>query len=75
MAEVEARGAASIEVEAQAQAAHNAALQARLADSVWSRCSSWYRLPDGRVGAIFPGYTREYVDGLRRLGWSGYRFD
>lgn len=74
MAEVEARGAASIEVEARAQAAHNAALQARLADSVWSRCTSWYRLPDGRVGAIFPGYTREYVRGLRRLGWSDYRF-
>lgn len=75
MAEVERRNAASIEVEADAQARHNAALQARLAGSVWSQCSSWYRLPDGRVGAIFPGYTREYVRGLRRLGWSDYRFE
>ncbi len=48
-------------VKPEAMAAHDAALQARLRGSVWTQCRSWYRMEDGRVVAIFPGFTPEYV--------------
>ncbi|PRH81670.1 alpha/beta hydrolase fold domain-containing protein [Arenimonas caeni] len=68
-------GHKAIEVREEAMRGHNAALQERLGRSVWAQCRSWYRMDDGKVVAIFPGYTREYVTGLRRLGWSPFRFD
>jgi cation diffusion facilitator CzcD-associated flavoprotein CzcO/acetyl esterase/lipase len=65
-------GHRAIEVRDDAMRAHNAALQARLAGSVWTRCSSWYRLENGRVSAIFPGFTPEYVRGTRAPDWRDY---
>ena len=65
-------GHRAIEVREAAMRAHNEALQARLAGSVWTRCSSWYRLDSGRVAAIFPGYTPEYVRGTQRPDWRDY---
>lgn len=54
---------------------YNERLQARLAGSVWSQCRSWYRLDgDGRIVAIFPGFTREYVRGLRTFETADYEF-
>jgi hypothetical protein len=50
-----------IDVRAEVLGAHNRALQARLGSSVWSQCRSWYRMESGRVIAIFPGFTNEYV--------------
>lgn len=67
-------GHQAIEVREEAMRAHNAALQQRLGRSVWAQCRSWYRLDSGKVVAIFPGYTREYVRGLRRLGWDAFTF-
>jgi hypothetical protein len=63
-------GHRAIEVRAEVQRAHNAALQERLAGSVWSQCRSWYRMEDGKVIAIFPGFVSEYVRAARvpRLG-------
>ena len=56
--------------------AHNEALQQRLAGSVWSQCRSWYRAENGRVIAIFPGFTREYVKAVRRPRLAeDYEFD
>ena len=55
-----------IDVRAQAFREHNDRLQTRLSGSVWSHCRSWYRLDNGRVIALFPGYTREYVRALHR---------
>ena len=52
--------------------AHNAALQARLQGSVWSLCRSWYRTESGRIVALWPGFTAEYVRGLTRPDWSDY---
>ena len=75
MRAVEAGGHRAIEVREDAQRAHNAALQRRLAGSVWAQCRSWYRLEGGRVVAIFPGFTREYVRALRVPDWSAYRFE
>ncbi|HEX4854042.1 alpha/beta hydrolase fold domain-containing protein [Arenimonas sp.] len=66
MQAVAADGHRAIEVHADTQRAHNAALQARLGRSVWAQCRSWYRMDGGKVVAIFPGFTREYVEGLRR---------
>lgn len=56
-------GAGAIEVDQAAFTRHNDALQQRLQGSVWAQCQSWYRAANGRVVALFPGRTREYVAG------------
>ena len=53
-----------IAIRPEVQAAHNRDLQARLNGSVWSHCRSWYRDDNGRIVALWPGFTREYVRGL-----------
>lgn len=54
---------------------HNAELQRRLAGSVWAQCRSWYRMDgDGRIVALFPGFTREYVRAVQQVRWADYRF-
>ena len=46
--------------------AHNQRLQQRLEGSVWAQCSSWYRMGgNGRIVALFPGFTREYRRAVR----------
>lgn len=56
-------------------AQHNEMLQSRLAGSVWSQCRSWYRMNgDGRIVALWPGFTREYVQAVRRVDFGAYRF-
>jgi hypothetical protein len=52
----------------------DAALQARLAGSVWSQCRSWYRADNGRIVALWPGFTDEYVRGIERPDFSRYAF-
>ncbi len=52
----------------------NQALQARLKGSVWSLCRSWYRAENGRIVALFPGFTREYVRSVNRPDLRDYRF-
>lgn len=64
-----------IDVKPEVLRAHNDRLQARLGASVWSQCRSWYRLDNGRVFALFPGYTREYVQAVRRPDLADYAFD
>ncbi len=61
-----------IAVKPEIQRAHNAALQERLKGSVWSQCSSWYRMEGGRIVALFPGFTREYVQAVRTPRLSDY---
>lgn len=67
-------GHRSIEVRPEAQQEHNVRLQQRLDTSVWAQCRSWYRMDNGKVVAIFPGYTREYVRGVRRRAAGDFRF-
>ncbi len=62
-----------IAVKPEAQAAYNAQLQTRLQGSVWSQCNSWYRMEGGRIVALFPGFTREYVRALRTPGLQDYQ--
>ena len=75
MEAVEQGGHRAIEVRADVQQAHNAALQQRLGGSVWAQCRSWYRMDGGRVIAIFPGFVNEYVQAVRRPRWSDYVMD
>ncbi|MBA3589890.1 NAD(P)/FAD-dependent oxidoreductase [Methylibium sp.] len=52
----------------------NRSLQARLAGSVWSQCRSWYRMDNGKVVALFPGFTRKYVAALDRPDFAEFSF-
>jgi len=63
----------SIEISEDAMAAYNRALQARLNGSVWSQCRSWYRMDDGKIVAIFPGFTAEYVKAVRQPDMASYQ--
>lgn len=63
-----------IDVRPEVFQAHNAQLQSRLRNSVWSQCRSWYRTDSGRIIARFPGLTREYVRSVRRPNLSDYVF-
>jgi cation diffusion facilitator CzcD-associated flavoprotein CzcO/acetyl esterase/lipase len=62
-----------IEVRPEVMRAHNDALQRRLAGSVWSLCRSWYRTQEGRIVALFPGFTAEYVKAVRHPNLNDYR--
>ena len=44
----------------------------RLQGSVWSHCRSWYRSDNGRIVALWPGFTREYVRGIEKPDFGDY---
>jgi len=73
MQELRQRGLRWIEVKDEVMRASNSALQARLGHSVWAGCRSWYRAPDGKIFALFPGLTREYVRSVRALRLGDHR--
>jgi cation diffusion facilitator CzcD-associated flavoprotein CzcO len=75
LAELDARGAASLEPLADAQRAFNEDIEAKLAKSVWgSGCKSWYLSPDGKNRTLWPGYTFEYRWKTRRIRPEDYAF-
>lgn len=74
MRRLEAGGHRAIEVREAAMREHNQAIQQRLAGSVWARCRSWYRMDNGKVVAIYPGYTADYARGVGRPDWSAFTF-
>ena len=74
LGELKRRDARWLAPRADAQAAQDAVLQARLAGSVWSQCRSWYRHENGRITALWPGRTGEYVQALRASRWQDYVF-
>lgn len=47
-------------VRPEVEAAVDDEVQTRLAGSVWTQCSSWYRQADGRIPTNWPGLSREY---------------
>ncbi len=65
MRELRRRGAAWVAVKPEVMRASNESLQARLSGSVWAACRSWYRAADGRIFALWPGFTRDYVRAVR----------
>ena len=75
MKQLHSSGRRSIDLRPEVMAEHNRALQARLQGSVWSQCRSWYRMESGKVVALFPGYTREYLAGIAQPDFSQYRLD
>jgi len=63
-----------IEVRPEVAAAFDAEIQTRLAGSVWTGCTSWYRTQSGRVVTNWPGMAAEYRARTRRFEPSDYRF-
>jgi cation diffusion facilitator CzcD-associated flavoprotein CzcO len=74
MREVRRRGARWLAVKPAVMQASNAALQARLGRSVWAACRSWYRTEGGKVFALFPGFTGEYVRGVKTQDFEDFDF-
>jgi len=75
MQAVKRRGHRWIDVRPEVLEAHDTALQQRLKDSVWARCRSWYRMDgNGRIFALWPGFTAEYVRAVRKPDLEDYRF-
>ena len=72
MQRVRHEGRRWIAVKPEVAAAHDAAQQQRLATSVWSQCRSWYRADNGRIVAIWPGFTADYVKAVRRPNPAAY---
>jgi len=72
MQRVKQEGKRWIEVRADVMAAHNQQLQQQLKGSVWTHCRSWYRMESGRVVALFPGFTAEYVRAVRQPAAQDY---
>jgi cation diffusion facilitator CzcD-associated flavoprotein CzcO len=58
----------ALDVRADAQARYNARLQKRLARTVWATgCTSWYRDRNGKITALWPGFTFTFRALTRRL--------
>lgn len=56
---------APLTVRREVEKAYDARIQAQLADSVWSRCSSWYRQADGRITTNWPLLGIQYRNQAR----------
>jgi hypothetical protein len=69
---VRAGGHRWIDVRPDVSDTYDRALQQRLDGSVWTQCRSWYRMENGRVAAIFPGFTSEYVRAVSTIDLSDY---
>lgn len=72
MQRVRREGRRWIAVRPEVAAAHDAAQQQRLSTSVWSRCRSWYRADNGRIVAIWPGFTADYVKAVTQPDPAAY---
>jgi cation diffusion facilitator CzcD-associated flavoprotein CzcO len=68
------RGWRSVDVRPEVQAKYNAAVQGRLARTVWaSGCRSWYLTRSGRNTTLWPGFTFEFRFRTRRFDPGDYR--
>jgi hypothetical protein len=55
---------------------YNDMLQARLEDSAWSQCASWYRVGSrGRIFSTFPGPLVLFWWWLRKPRWEDYEVE
>jgi cation diffusion facilitator CzcD-associated flavoprotein CzcO len=65
----------ALEVKPEVEAASTAAVQERLAHTVWTSCKSWYRFDGtGRITNNWPGQVYEYRRLLRRFDAESYRY-
>jgi cation diffusion facilitator CzcD-associated flavoprotein CzcO len=67
------RGVSTMDVRAEVAAAFDQELRRRLADTVWTGCTSWYRADNGRVSTNWPGLVSEYHRRTRTLTPADYR--
>jgi len=75
IAELAHRQRAYLTVNAEVMARHNAQLQKQLSDSVWaSGCGSWYKTKAGKISAIHPGYSFQYIREMREPRFEDYAF-
>ena len=72
--ELRRRGAGSMVVRPEIEAASDRALQARFGGTAWTHCDSWYRDDNGRIVANWPGYMREYLKATRTLDPDEFTF-
>ena len=71
-----ARGAATVEVRPEAEAAWNAQVQEDMAGTVWTsgNCASWYLDASGRNTTLWPSFTWRFRRETRRFDPAAYRF-
>jgi cation diffusion facilitator CzcD-associated flavoprotein CzcO len=74
---MDARGAASVDVRPEAQAAFNDDVQDRLHDTVWNSggCASWYLDDTGRNTVLWPGFTWPFRRLLRHFDAEHYELN
>ena len=65
---------AALAVKPEIQRASSDVVQARLRDSVWTACDSWYRNSEGRVVNNWPGFMGEYERLVARVDPAEYEF-
>lgn len=72
--QMQAAGAASIEVTKAAQERFNRELQAALAKTTWADpgCNSWYKTADGRITQNWSSHTRDYAKATAELALEDY---
>ena len=76
MRTIDRRNARLADVRPAAQASYNAALQRRLARSVWGTgCQSWYLDETGKNSTLWPGFTSEFWLRTRSMPPSEHVFD
>ncbi|HEX8051782.1 MAG TPA: NAD(P)/FAD-dependent oxidoreductase [Thermoleophilaceae bacterium] len=70
------RGAAAVEVRADALEAYNADIDARMEGTVWSTgCVSWYQDDTGRNGALWPDWTWRFRQELASFDADRYEIE
>lgn len=63
----------TMEVKASVQAQYNGMLQKRLQHSVWATgCDSWYQHKNGKITALWPGFTFEFWLRTQRFNPADY---
>jgi cation diffusion facilitator CzcD-associated flavoprotein CzcO len=67
-----ATGAGWLDVRDEAEERFDTEIQGRLAHTVWTMCTSWYREANGRITANWPGRMREYARRTRRFDPENY---
>ena len=62
-----------LDVRADVQQRHNAALQRRLRKTTWmSGCTSWYLTADGINASMYPGFATQYLRQMREFRFGDY---
>lgn len=62
-----------VDVKASVQRHFNDGIQGRLKNTIWQTgCHSWYLRPDGKNTTVWPGFTFEYRNRMRKFDLENY---